>query len=99
VNAEANDFAQFVEAREGALRRSAWLLTGDWGLARAADQPEDRPEQDKTGDRVDEHHPAPAGTGDRPPRQPGSAHLATTAAPWRPPQSQSAARTISGGRL
>jgi RNA polymerase sigma-70 factor (ECF subfamily) len=33
VNAEANDFAQFVEAREGALRRSAWLLTGDWGLA------------------------------------------------------------------
>jgi RNA polymerase sigma-70 factor (sigma-E family) len=33
VNAEANDFAQFVEAREGALRRSGWLLTGDWGLA------------------------------------------------------------------
>lgn len=33
MNAEANDFAQFVEAREGALRRSAWLLTGDWGLA------------------------------------------------------------------
>ena len=33
MDAEANDFAQFVEAREGALRRSAWLLTGDWGLA------------------------------------------------------------------
>ena len=33
MNAEANDFAQFVEAREGALRRTAWLLTGDWGLA------------------------------------------------------------------
>jgi RNA polymerase sigma-70 factor, ECF subfamily len=33
LNAEASDFAQFVEARESALRRSAWLLTGDWGLA------------------------------------------------------------------
>lgn len=33
MNIEAGDFAQFVEAREGALRRSAWLLTGDWGLA------------------------------------------------------------------
>ena len=33
MNAEANDFAQFVEARERALRRTAWLLTGDWGLA------------------------------------------------------------------
>ena len=33
MNAEANDFARFVEAREGALRRSAWLLTGDWVLA------------------------------------------------------------------
>ena len=33
MNAEANDFAQFVEAREQALRRTAWLLTGDWGLA------------------------------------------------------------------
>ena len=33
VNAEANDFARFVETREGVLRRSAWLLTGDWGLA------------------------------------------------------------------
>jgi RNA polymerase sigma-70 factor (sigma-E family) len=33
VTAETNDFAQFVEAREQALRRTAWLLTGDWGLA------------------------------------------------------------------
>src|SRR5215831_6694415 len=33
LNAEGNDFAQFVEAREQALRRTAWLLTGDWGLA------------------------------------------------------------------
>ncbi len=33
MNAETNDFAQFVEAREQALRRTAWLLTGDWGLA------------------------------------------------------------------
>ena len=33
MNAEASDSAQFVEARESALRRSAWLLTGDWGLA------------------------------------------------------------------
>jgi RNA polymerase sigma-70 factor (sigma-E family) len=33
VNAERCDFAQFVEAREQALRRTAWLLTGDWGLA------------------------------------------------------------------
>jgi RNA polymerase sigma-70 factor (sigma-E family) len=33
MNVEANDFAQFVEAREQALRRTAWLLTGDWGLA------------------------------------------------------------------
>ena len=33
MNAEGNDFAQFVEAREQALRRTAWLLTGDWGLA------------------------------------------------------------------
>jgi RNA polymerase sigma-70 factor (sigma-E family) len=33
LNAEANDFAQFVVAREGALRRTAWLLTGDSGLA------------------------------------------------------------------
>jgi RNA polymerase sigma-70 factor (sigma-E family) len=33
LNAEASDFARFVEAREAALRRTAWLLTGDWGLA------------------------------------------------------------------
>jgi RNA polymerase sigma-70 factor (sigma-E family) len=33
VDAEAEEFAQFVEARERALQRSAWLLTGDWGLA------------------------------------------------------------------
>ena len=33
LNAETSDFAQFVEAREQALRRTAWLLTGDWGLA------------------------------------------------------------------
>lgn len=33
MNAEASDFAQYVEAREAALRRTAWLLTGDWALA------------------------------------------------------------------
>jgi RNA polymerase sigma-70 factor (sigma-E family) len=33
LTAETHDFAQFVEAREQALRRTAWLLTGDWGLA------------------------------------------------------------------
>ena len=33
MNAEASDFARFVEAREAALRRTAWLLTGDWSLA------------------------------------------------------------------
>jgi RNA polymerase sigma-70 factor (sigma-E family) len=33
LNAEADGFAQFVEAREQALQRTAWLLTGDWGLA------------------------------------------------------------------
>jgi len=33
VNAESEGFAQFVEARERALQRTAWLLTGDWGLA------------------------------------------------------------------
>ena len=26
-------FAQFVEARQQALQRTAWLLTGDWALA------------------------------------------------------------------
>lgn len=31
--AEVDGFAQFVAARERALQRTAWLLTGDWGLA------------------------------------------------------------------
>ena len=29
----ADGFARFVEMREGALQRTAWLLTGDWALA------------------------------------------------------------------
>jgi RNA polymerase sigma-70 factor (sigma-E family) len=33
VSAEVEGFAQFVAARERALQRTAWLLTGDWGLA------------------------------------------------------------------
>jgi len=33
VSSEPDGFAQFVEARERALQRTAWLLTGDWGLA------------------------------------------------------------------
>jgi RNA polymerase sigma-70 factor (sigma-E family) len=33
VNAEAEGFAQFVEARQHALQRTAWLLTGDWAAA------------------------------------------------------------------
>jgi RNA polymerase sigma-70 factor (sigma-E family) len=33
VNAEEEGFAQFVEARQRALQRTAWLLTGDWALA------------------------------------------------------------------
>jgi RNA polymerase sigma-70 factor (sigma-E family) len=33
VDVEPEGFAQFVEARERALQRTAWLLTGDWGLA------------------------------------------------------------------
>jgi RNA polymerase sigma-70 factor (sigma-E family) len=33
VDAEAEGFAQFVEARQDALQRTAWLLTGDWALA------------------------------------------------------------------
>lgn len=33
VNAEAEGFARFVEVRERALQRTAWLLTGDWALA------------------------------------------------------------------
>ena len=28
-----DEFAQFVEARERALQRTAWMLTGDWALA------------------------------------------------------------------
>jgi RNA polymerase sigma-70 factor (sigma-E family) len=32
VDAEEG-FAQFVEARQRALQRTAWLLTGDWALA------------------------------------------------------------------
>ena len=30
---EAEGFTQFFEARVRALQRTAWLLTGDWGLA------------------------------------------------------------------
>jgi RNA polymerase sigma-70 factor (sigma-E family) len=33
VDAESEGFAQFVEARQRALQRTAWLLTGDWALA------------------------------------------------------------------
>jgi RNA polymerase sigma-70 factor (sigma-E family) len=33
VEANAGDFAGFIEARERALQRTAWLLTGDWALA------------------------------------------------------------------
>jgi RNA polymerase sigma-70 factor (sigma-E family) len=33
VDPEAEGFAQFVEARERALQRTAYLLTGDWALA------------------------------------------------------------------
>jgi RNA polymerase sigma-70 factor (sigma-E family) len=33
VNAEADDFARFVDLRQRRLLRSAWLLTGDWALA------------------------------------------------------------------
>ena len=33
MSAEAEGFAQFVEARRRALLRTAWLLTGDWALA------------------------------------------------------------------
>jgi RNA polymerase sigma-70 factor (sigma-E family) len=33
VDAKVEHFAQFVEARERALQRTAWLLTGDWALA------------------------------------------------------------------
>ncbi len=33
MNAEVEGFAQFVEVRQRALQRTAWLLTGDWALA------------------------------------------------------------------
>lgn len=33
MNADPQGFAEFVEARERALQRTAWLLTGDWALA------------------------------------------------------------------
>lgn len=33
MNSETLDFAQFIRAREQSLQRTAWLLTGDWGLA------------------------------------------------------------------
>lgn len=33
MNAESEGFVQFVESREQALQRTAWLLTGDWALA------------------------------------------------------------------
>ncbi len=33
MSGEPEGFAQFVEARERALQRTAWLLTGDWALA------------------------------------------------------------------
>jgi RNA polymerase sigma-70 factor (sigma-E family) len=33
VDAETEGFAQFVEARQRALQRTAWLLTGDWAVA------------------------------------------------------------------
>ena len=33
MDAEAEGFAQFVAARQRALQRTAWLLTGDWAAA------------------------------------------------------------------
>jgi RNA polymerase sigma-70 factor (sigma-E family) len=33
VGGEAEGFAQFINAREQALQRTAWLLTNDWALA------------------------------------------------------------------
>jgi RNA polymerase sigma-70 factor (sigma-E family) len=33
VGGEAEGFAQFIEARQRALQRTAWLLTNDWALA------------------------------------------------------------------
>jgi len=33
VNGDSEDFDKFVDLRQRALLRSAWLLTGDWALA------------------------------------------------------------------
>lgn len=33
MNADGEGFARFVDLRQRALQRTAWLLTGDWGLA------------------------------------------------------------------
>jgi RNA polymerase sigma-70 factor (sigma-E family) len=33
VSGEAEGFTRFIEAREQALQRTAWLLTNDWALA------------------------------------------------------------------
>jgi RNA polymerase sigma-70 factor (sigma-E family) len=33
VGGEAEGFAEFIDAREQALQRTAWLLTNDWALA------------------------------------------------------------------
>lgn len=33
MSGEAEGFAQFIEARERALQRTAWFLTNDWALA------------------------------------------------------------------
>ena len=33
MDAKAEGFAQFVQARQRALQRTAWLLTGDWAAA------------------------------------------------------------------
>ncbi len=33
MDADGDDFAKFVDQRQRALLRSAWLLTGDWALA------------------------------------------------------------------
>jgi RNA polymerase sigma-70 factor (sigma-E family) len=33
VDVDGDDFARFVDERQRALLQSAWLLTGDWGLA------------------------------------------------------------------
>lgn len=33
MDAEGEGFAEFVDLRQRALQRTAWLLTGDWALA------------------------------------------------------------------